>query len=79
MGEAISINFIAMKYPVLREAASYMEDGGRLGDEGTFDAMLPWIIPNFRVAHLSFGPQERDLEPETVSSIRKQYRIEGDN
>ena len=76
-GEAISINFIAMKYPVLRAAAHRMRSG-RLGDEGTFDQMLPWIIPNFRVAHLSFGPQEHDLDPQVTENIRKQYRIEGD-
>lgn len=78
-GEAVSINFVAMKYPMLCAAADKMEDSGRLGDEGTIDSFLPWIIPNFRVAHLSFGPQENDLDPEIVTQIRNQYRIEGDN
>lgn len=71
-GETISINFIAMKYPTLRRAASMMVDG-RLGDEGTIDSMLPWIIPNFRVAHLSFGPQEKGMGENGLSSIREAY------
>lgn len=77
-GEAVSINFVAMKYPMLCAAADRMDDvENPMGDEGTIDSFLPWIIPNFRVAHLSFGPQEHDLDPETVEAIRKQYRIEG--
>lgn len=55
-GEKISINFIAMKFPVLCRVAGMMSN--RLGDEGAVDALLPWIISNFRVAHLAFGPQE---------------------
>lgn len=71
-GEAVSINFIAMKYPVLKIAADNMREG-RLGDEGTIDAMLPWIIPNFRAAHLSFGPQEHSLTVDEIDVIRAQY------
>lgn len=70
-GEAVSINFIAMKYPTLCLAANLMVDG-RLGDEGTVDSLLPWIIPNFRVAHLTFGPQEKALGPK-VDALRQMY------
>lgn len=73
-GEAVSINFIAMKYPVLKKAASLMEDGGRLGDEGTIDSLLPWIVPNFRAAHLTFGPQEHTLTVDEIESLRTIYR-----
>lgn len=76
-GEAVSINFVAMKYPTLCETANAMQDaGGRLGDEGTIDSFLPWIIPNFRVAHLTFGPQDKALSAETLQAIREQYRKE---
>lgn len=71
-GERISINFVAMKYPTLVRAASMMREG-RLGDEGTIDSMLPWIIPNFRVAHLTFGPQEKGME-RWMQETRNQYR-----
>lgn len=78
LGEAVSINFVAMKYPMLCAAADRMDDvENPMGDEGTIDSFLPWIIPNFRVAHLAFGPQERDFDPGVVEAIRKQYRIEG--
>ena len=78
-GEAVSINFVAMKYPVLKGAADAMDHLDRLGDEGAIDSFLPSIVPNFRVAHLSFGPQERTLSPEKIQQIREQYRIKGDN
>lgn len=68
-GEKISINFIVMKFPTLRLMARLMREG-RLGDEGTVDSLLPWIVPNFRVAHLSFGPQETRMD---FSSIRNAY------
>lgn len=72
-GERVSINFIAMKYPVLRKMAGMMRDG-RLGDEGTVDTLLPWIIPNFRVAHLTFGPQEKTMTEAELDRIRKAYQ-----
>lgn len=70
-GEKVSINFIAMKYPVLKRMAGMMLEG-RLGDEGIVDCLLPWIIPNFRVAHLTFGSQEAGLVHD-INSIRKSY------
>jgi hypothetical protein len=81
LGEAISINFIAMYYPMLKVAANRMDDveRGMIGDEAAIDSFRPWIIPNFRVAHLSFGPQEHDLDPEIVAAIREQYKTEGVN
>lgn len=71
IGENISINFVAMKYPMLVKAARRMVPP--LGDEGAVDTLLPWIIPNFRVAHLSFGPQEKAIPESTLDYIREQY------
>lgn len=71
IGELISINFVAMKREMLVKAAERMSD--RRGDEGAVDSLLPWIIPNFRVAHLSFGPQDARLSEEWRQSIRDQY------
>lgn len=71
-GERISINFVAMRYPTLRKVAGLMTD--RLGDEGAVDALLPWIIPNFRVGHLSFGPQEVHPSSERwLNNLRNKY------
>lgn len=75
-GEAISINFVAMKHSVLKRAASLMRDN-RLGDEGAIDTMLPYIIRNFRVAHLSFGPQEPGLALR-APIIREKYKALGE-
>jgi hypothetical protein len=75
-GEAVSINCVAMKYPVFKQAADRMQNGGRLGDEGTIDSMNPWIIPNFRVAHLSFGSQEKGMTEDELDAIRNTYKEE---
>lgn len=72
-GEAISINFVAMKHLTLQRVAAKMN--GRLGDEGAVDTELPWIIPNFRVAHLSFGPQESGMGV-SLPALRRQYSNE---
>lgn len=73
-GEAISINFVAMKAPLLQHVATLMD--GRYGDEGAVDTTLPWIVPNFRAAHLTFGPQERGLEHH-MDQIRQRYMKHG--
>lgn len=75
-GEAISINFVAMKHSVLKRAASLMRDN-RLGDEGAIDTLLPYIVRNFRVAHLSFGPQEPGLALR-APIIREKYKALGE-
>lgn len=72
-GERVSINFIAMKFPTLCRVAGMMCDG-RLGDEGAVDSLLPWIIPNFRVAHLTFGPQEAPLGSR-INTLRASYAV----
>lgn len=74
-GERISINFIAFKAPTMRRLAQMMQ-GSRLGDEGTVDMALPWIVRNFRVAHLTFGPQEAGLGKD-INKIRNLYKEEG--
>ena len=70
-GENISINFVAMKYPLLRAAADRMKNN-RLGDEGAVDTFYPTIVRSFRVAHLAFGPQEAGLALH-LDRIREQY------
>jgi hypothetical protein len=69
-GELVSINCVAMTHPTLKRVAGMMND--RLGDEGAVDRMLPWIVKSFRVAHLSFGPQET-MDPDLMDEIRESY------
>src|SRR6478735_2030934 len=72
-GEAISINCIAFTYQTMQRVAREFTSNPRLGDEGVFDSLLPWIVPTFRAAHLSFGPQEKALGEEVLQSLRDRY------
>lgn len=72
-GEAISINCIAFTHETMKNLAIEFFGNSRLGDEGAVDAMLPWIVPTFRAAHLSFGPQEKALGESELQGFRDQY------
>lgn len=70
-GEAVSINCIAFTHQTMRKLAGMMND--RLGDEGAVDRLLPWIALSFRAAHLTFGPQDKEMSPGELEDLRTQY------
>lgn len=74
-GEAVSINCIAFTHATMQHLADSFAENPRLGDEGAVDALLPWIVPTFRAAHLSFGPQEKALGESELQSHRDFYAM----
>lgn len=70
-GEAISINCIAFSHVTMVKIAGMMND--KLGDEGAVDRCLPWIASSFHAAHLAFGEQERQTDPDYLSELRGAY------
>jgi hypothetical protein len=72
-GEAISINCIGFTQATMKRLAASFVASPRLGDEGAVDVMLPWIVPTFHAAHLSFGPQEKAMGEAELQDYRDQY------
>ena len=76
-GEAISINCIAFTHQIMRRLAAMLATGDRLGDEGAVDRLLPRIASSFRVAHLTFGPQEKAMTLAELDDLRARYAAAG--
>lgn len=72
-GEFVSINCIAFTHPTMKRISSAIGREGRLGDEGAVDRLLPRIATGFRVAHLTFGPQDKAMSPAELDDLRSQY------
>lgn len=82
----VSINAIALTWPVLRQLASTLraraprEIAGRfytprdrIGDEGAANLLPRQIYTGFGVAHLTFGPQDKRMSVELVAELRGHY------
>lgn len=49
----------------------------RMGDEGMVNTLPRGILQGFTAAHLSFGPQHKQLPESYWQSVREQYRLIG--
>lgn len=76
-GEQVSINTIAFTHATLMRMVGMIGREPRLGDEGAVDRMLPRIASGFRVAHLTFGPQEKVMTLAELDDLRSRYAIAG--
>ncbi|HWB37447.1 MAG TPA: hypothetical protein VHA75_15630 [Rugosimonospora sp.] len=76
-GERISINCIAFTHPTMKRLAAMMAREERLGDEGAVDRLLPRIALGFRVAHLTFGPQDKAMSLAELDDLRARYAAAG--
>lgn len=76
-GEALSINFIAFTHPTMNHIAAAISREDRLGDEGAVDRFLPRITLGFRVAHLTFGPQDAAMTLTELDDLRTRYAALG--
>lgn len=72
-GEAVSINCIAFTFSMMKTLAAAFKHSPRLGDEGVVDQHLPWICTTFHAAHLTFGPQDKEMRSTDLSRLRDQY------
>lgn len=74
-GERVSINTIAFTHPTMRRIADMIGREERLGDEGAVDRLLPRIATGFRVAHLTFGPQDKSMTLAQLDELRARYTV----
>lgn len=74
-GEKISINTIALTHATLKRLVGMIEREPKLGDEGAVDRMLPHIAQGFRVAHLTFGPQDKAMTLAELDELRARYAL----
>jgi hypothetical protein len=72
-GERISINCVAFTHPTMQRLAAMIGREQRLGDEGAVDRLLPRIARGFRVAHLTFGPQDKAMTLAELDDLRARY------
>ena len=72
-GEKISINTIAFNHATLKRMVGMIQREPKLGDEGAIDRMLPHIAQGFRVAHLTFGPQDKAMTLGELDDLRNGY------
>jgi hypothetical protein len=72
-GEAVSINCIAFTHQTMKTLAAAFKHSPRLGDEGVVDQHLPWICKTFHAAHLTFGPQDKEMTTVELNDLREQY------
>lgn len=75
-GERMSINCIAFTHPTMKRLATMVRED-RLGDEGAVDRLLPRIATSFRVAHLTFGPQDKAMTLAELNDLRARYAALG--
>lgn len=72
-GEQVSINCVAFTNKTMNRLARAFTYNGRLGDEGVIDSYLPWIARSFHAAHLTFGPQDKEMSLVELNVLRLRY------
>jgi hypothetical protein len=76
-GERLSINCIAFTHSTMKRLAGMFARETKLGDEGAVDRLLPRIALGFRVAHLTFGPQDKAMTLRELDDLRARYAAMG--
>lgn len=76
-GERVSINCIAFTHPTMKRIVSAIGRERKLGDEGAIDRFLPRLALGVRAAHLTFGPQDKDMSLAELDDLRARYAALG--